>query len=606
MPKSLYDALRVNQTATLDEIKLAFKKRALQVHPDKGGSKEAFHLVYEALETLADPEARKKYDQGLALKSGQTQTSDGPVKKTSTKDGRASRKDAGSKQRPPKSGKKSRDQGHAGKPPAPQSQETKLLIKIRDLLRQLPRDTRNDVITQQFSQKQRLILENWMVDASSGPPSQTETLPVKSVVQTPAASCPMSGQRRKELQDVGDESSAAVRAKGRVHEMSATKRPTNHKIRDKKESKKRPKNACGTLNRSNSGRGQSYGARIRFDCVELFARQTDFPTALEYLVILTSVKQKVHDRRGLPSNFEERLQAALESSAQEHGRDLADLKVRFAVNQRAGFFFGNKFMLTSPSVRSVEQLGQLRTLLEPFRQTRERKIRGLSWQYHPANLQETWELFQKAVAEVWEVAGVDSTKFMRKILAHYEAASGSRWRRLQSWERQHMALQDLNRYRPKSLRDRSKYLERRERLQMARQDKNEHRPRGLREKSTTSSLEHWERQQMALEDKNRHRPRRLRVSSQKFSTENTLSRKLLALKALLARWECVLKRQARLAEREHRKALRIRKLQKKRAQAERKRIEILNRKRIREECLRRESVRKRMKSSDVMDDIPWI
>ena len=535
MPKSLYDALRVNQTATLDEIKLAFKKRALQVHPDKGGSKEAFHLVYEALETLADPEARKKYDQGLALKSGQTQTSDGPVKKkTSTKDGRASRKDAGSKQRPPKPGKKSRDQGHAGKPhQAQQSQETKLLIKIRDLLRQLPRDTRNDVITQQFSQKQRLILEKWMVDASSGPPSQTETLPVKSVVQTPAARCPMSGQRRKELQD-GDESSAAVRAKGRVHEMSATKRPTNHKIRDKKESKKRPKNACGTLNRSNSGRGQSYGARIRFDCVELFARQTDFPTALEYLVILTSVKQKVHDRRGLPSNFEERLQAALESSAQEHGRDLADLKVRFAVNQRARFFFGNNFMLTSPSVRSVEQLGQLRTLLEPFRQTRERKIRGLSWQYHPANLQETWELFQKAVAEVWEVAGVDSTKFMRKILAHYEAASGSRWRRLQSWERQHMALQDLNRYRPKSLRDRSKYLERRERVQMARQDKNEHRPRGLREKSTTSSLEHWERQQMALEDKNRHRPRRLRVSSQKFSTENRLSRKLLALKALLS------------------------------------------------------------------------
>ena len=51
--KSFYDALEVDQSATLEEIKLAFKRRALQVHPDKGGSKEAFHLVYEALETLA-------------------------------------------------------------------------------------------------------------------------------------------------------------------------------------------------------------------------------------------------------------------------------------------------------------------------------------------------------------------------------------------------------------------------------------------------------------------------------------------------------------------------------------------------------------------------
>ena len=70
MPQvSLYDVLLVDQHATVNEIKLAFKKRALQVHPDKGGSKEAFHLVYKALETLADPEARQKYDNGMANKS---------------------------------------------------------------------------------------------------------------------------------------------------------------------------------------------------------------------------------------------------------------------------------------------------------------------------------------------------------------------------------------------------------------------------------------------------------------------------------------------------------------------------------------------------------
>ena len=64
--KSLYDVLLVDQNASLDEIKLAFKRRALQVHPDKGGSKEEFHLVYQALETLGDPAARQKYDHSLA------------------------------------------------------------------------------------------------------------------------------------------------------------------------------------------------------------------------------------------------------------------------------------------------------------------------------------------------------------------------------------------------------------------------------------------------------------------------------------------------------------------------------------------------------------
>ena len=57
--------------------KLAFKRRALQVHPDKGGSKEQFHLVYQALETLADPKARKTYDSravSLTKPTGKTTT----------------------------------------------------------------------------------------------------------------------------------------------------------------------------------------------------------------------------------------------------------------------------------------------------------------------------------------------------------------------------------------------------------------------------------------------------------------------------------------------------------------------------------------------------
>ena len=51
---SFYDVLGLQQNASLEEIRLAFKQRALEVHPDKGGTTEAFHRVYQAFETLVE------------------------------------------------------------------------------------------------------------------------------------------------------------------------------------------------------------------------------------------------------------------------------------------------------------------------------------------------------------------------------------------------------------------------------------------------------------------------------------------------------------------------------------------------------------------------
>ena len=168
---SLYDVLLVDQNATLDEIKLAFKRRALQVHPDKGGSKEEFHLqmkflfattfvgimVYQALETLGDPAARQKYDHSLtATKTGRASHASYPKEKKTKREGKhaqsATSCKAKTKTKPPLPEKKSTTS--AGKAPRkppratatsaePQSKQTKLLMKIHDLLKQLPRDARN-------------------------------------------------------------------------------------------------------------------------------------------------------------------------------------------------------------------------------------------------------------------------------------------------------------------------------------------------------------------------------------------------------------------------------------------------------------------------------
>jgi curved DNA-binding protein len=65
--KDYYKVLGVPRTATPDEIKKAYRKLAMEYHPDKTrgnkAAEEKFKDVNEANEVLSDPEKRKKYDR---------------------------------------------------------------------------------------------------------------------------------------------------------------------------------------------------------------------------------------------------------------------------------------------------------------------------------------------------------------------------------------------------------------------------------------------------------------------------------------------------------------------------------------------------------------
>ena len=655
---SLYDVLLINQNATLDEIKLAFKRRALQVHPDKGGSKEEFHLVYQALETFGDPAARKKYDHGLATKTGistgsrqkkrkradqnapsckaETKTKAQTFGKKSTtsadkartgheaarhdhglattKTGPAphapypeekKRKREGKHAQPAASCKaetkpkpqmpERRETAHEGKAPSkppratatsaePQSKQTKLLMKIRDLLKKLPRDARNDVITNQFSHKQRILLEKWMVDnmdTSSGTQVHSEAgrpaPPGKSAPNHPGFEIPQiiaefSHGSRMALCD-SNSSEAVAKSSSRdaickkpatlsrmqasvtesLTSMAAEKftgtkvtNPAMDEMHDERsyalvipnsklghtpgmliDSAKRSKVKAQRKTKASNSRVQSTGslqkaarfgprsalyvARIRFDSLEMnTGNACDLKTALEDLMVLTAVKQKMRNHTGA-GTFVERLQAALASSSAEHGRSLTDLKLSFMVCQSAGCFIGT-IKLRSPSVRSLEVFGKMRSLFEPFRQYAKHFGRhGVYWHFSPAHLEDAWERLQSAAAESWRVAGVDSTAILQKLCSLYEAQAPFRSRSLQRCEQHHMARQDKNKHRPWRLPERNPYrLECWERRQMAMEDKNEHRPKKLQQRNPTYRLECWERRQMAMEDKNKHRPKKLR------------------------------------------------------------------------------------------------
>jgi molecular chaperone DnaJ len=59
-----YEVLGVGKSASADEIKKAFRQKAIQYHPDKEGGDEAkFKEVNEAYEVLKDSAKRQRYDQ---------------------------------------------------------------------------------------------------------------------------------------------------------------------------------------------------------------------------------------------------------------------------------------------------------------------------------------------------------------------------------------------------------------------------------------------------------------------------------------------------------------------------------------------------------------
>ena len=65
--RDYYEVLEVTKTATVEEIKKAYRKKAIQYHPDKNpGDKEAeekFKEAAEAYDVLSNPDKRSRYDQ---------------------------------------------------------------------------------------------------------------------------------------------------------------------------------------------------------------------------------------------------------------------------------------------------------------------------------------------------------------------------------------------------------------------------------------------------------------------------------------------------------------------------------------------------------------
>ena len=82
--KDFYEALGVARTDNEEEIRRAFRKKAMEFHPDRNkseGAEDKFKEINEAYQVLSDPKKRAQYDRfgrpGVGSNGGQDRPFDG-------------------------------------------------------------------------------------------------------------------------------------------------------------------------------------------------------------------------------------------------------------------------------------------------------------------------------------------------------------------------------------------------------------------------------------------------------------------------------------------------------------------------------------------------
>ena len=267
-----------------------------------GGSKEAFHLVYQAFETLSDPEARQRYDA-----SGVPAPQAPKVPPQAPKGRKAKQRQRfGRSQGSAEGGKRKKAQK------SPRSDLERLMNRLYQVLKALPREVRNEVISKEFSQKQRVLLENWIVNQRE----ETDTKP-QTAKEDPVATSADGEEHVDQCVSLQETSLAVQKCQSRP----VVKHRTRQSRQAFKKKKKKKGNTIKGICRIGASR---YQASIFIGPVSIHTRSCDLDTALEFLVFLTSIKQRMKGAASVAAfatgTFPGRLEETLQESLLEHGR----------------------------------------------------------------------------------------------------------------------------------------------------------------------------------------------------------------------------------------------------------------------------------------------
>lgn len=91
---TLYELLGVDNDVGPDELKTAYRQKALLEHPDKGGDQATFDAIFSAFNLLQDPERRLEYDEQLVQVASQAVLVEGAPAQRATGEGTAHKRTA--------------------------------------------------------------------------------------------------------------------------------------------------------------------------------------------------------------------------------------------------------------------------------------------------------------------------------------------------------------------------------------------------------------------------------------------------------------------------------------------------------------------------------
>mmetsp|Transcript_159866 Transcript_159866/g.298114 ORF Transcript_159866/g.298114 Transcript_159866/m.298114 type:complete len:199 (+) Transcript_159866:77-673(+) len=80
-----YALLGVGENASAEELKVAYRQKALLQHPDKGGDENRFHELQQAYKVLEDVARREAYDETLRQQRDRAQLVEGGPAATKTR-----------------------------------------------------------------------------------------------------------------------------------------------------------------------------------------------------------------------------------------------------------------------------------------------------------------------------------------------------------------------------------------------------------------------------------------------------------------------------------------------------------------------------------------
>lgn len=406
---TFYEVLKLEAVATTEEVRAAFKRQALAVHPDKGGCKEEFQQVLLAFETLSDAASRAKYDSRIGSTAARVNQpcSTGPADPLRQP---ARRSDLGCfrKAEPAKrqrlgetvrSGPEIRGSaavgrcgGVAGSGAAagtgawhPQASslrtsgvpefahwQEKLLGEWFTLLQRMPAAARLAAIRDHLAQQQRLMLESWgrrqkelVKDVCAA-----RSTPLRGEISDIGASCSeVSSESSDSADDVellmlGDDQPVSA-SEGDVAALVEASPCDEGEGRNQNLASRGPRRKVRGIGAHSFGDGTVYYNAIAM--VESFGMQTkcgrDLSVTIDYLDILTTIKSRVRAAAGRGGTFASRFQSGLQETLSEYSLSADDIGLTF----RVALAFPSYATFYSPVCKDLTKALQLHDASGSFR-----------------------------------------------------------------------------------------------------------------------------------------------------------------------------------------------------------------------------------------------